>query len=63
VLVSAILYGCSHLWVHQFPNWRRAAVGTLLGVVFGAIYAQTGSVRAPMVTHAFVVATWRIFFK
>jgi membrane protease YdiL (CAAX protease family) len=63
VLVSAILYGSAHLWVHQFPNWRRAAVGTLLGVVFGILYAQTGSVRAPMVTHALVVATWRVFFK
>jgi membrane protease YdiL (CAAX protease family) len=63
VLVSAVLYGSAHLWVHQFPNWRRAAVGTFLGVVFGIIYAQTGSVRAPMVTHALVVATWRVFFK
>jgi len=63
VLVSAMLYGSAHLWVHQFPNWRRAAVGTLLGVVFGILYAQTGSVRAPMVTHALVVATWRVFFK
>jgi membrane protease YdiL (CAAX protease family) len=63
VLVSALLYGSAHLWVHQFPNWRRAAVGTLLGVVFGILYARTGSVRAPMVTHALVVATWRVFFK
>ncbi len=63
VLVSAVLYGSAHLWVHQFPNWRRATVGTFLGVVFGILYAQTGSVRAPMVTHALVVATWRVFFK
>jgi uncharacterized protein len=63
VVVSAVLFGSAHLWVHAFPNWRRAAVGTLLGLVCGAAYAQTGSVRAPMVTHAFVVVTWKVFFK
>jgi predicted Abi (CAAX) family protease len=58
-----MLYGSVHLWVHEFPNWRRAAVVTLLGLVCGIAYAQSGSVRAPMVTHAFVVATWKVFFK
>ena len=63
VSVSAILFGCAHLWFHQFPNWRRALVATVLGLACGAAYVQTGSVRAPMVTHAFVVTTWRLFFQ
>lgn len=63
VLVSAALYGSAHLWVHQFPNWRHAAVVAVLGIVLGSAYAQTDSVRTSMVTHAFVVATWRVFFK
>ena len=63
VLVSAALYGSAHLWVHQFPNWRHAGVVAVLGIVLGMAYAQTGSVRTPMVTHALVVATWRVFFK
>jgi membrane protease YdiL (CAAX protease family) len=63
VAVSAVFYGSAHLWFHEFPNWRRATVGALLGVICGTAYAQTGSVRTPMVTHAFVVATWRVFFK
>jgi predicted Abi (CAAX) family protease len=37
-------------------------VATLLGLACGAAYLRSGSVRAPMVTHAFVVTTWRIFF-
>lgn len=63
VVVSALLYGSVHLWFHDFPNWRRALVTTLLGLACGAAYLRSGSVRAPMVTHAFIVTTWRIFFR
>jgi membrane protease YdiL (CAAX protease family) len=63
VCVSALLFGLVHLWFHQFPNWRRALVATLLGIACGIAYLRSGSVRAPMVTHAFVVATWRVFFE
>jgi membrane protease YdiL (CAAX protease family) len=63
VVVSALLYGSSHLWFQGFPNWRRALVATLLGLACGAAYLRSGGVRAPMVTHAFVVTTWRIFFR
>ncbi len=63
IVVSALLYGSVHLWFHEFPNWRRALVTTLLGLACGAAYLRSGSVRAPMVTHAFVVTTWRIFFR
>lgn len=61
--VSAVLFGSVHLWFHHFPDWRRALTTTLLGVACGIAYLRSGSVRAPMVTHAFVVATWRVFFK
>lgn len=63
ILVSALLFGSAHLWFHRFPDWRRAIVATILGIACGIAYLRTGSVRAPMVTHAFVVATWRVFFK
>lgn len=61
--ISAVLFGSVHLAFRQFPDWRRALTATLLGVAVGIVYARTGSVRAPMVTHAFVVATWRVFFR
>jgi membrane protease YdiL (CAAX protease family) len=63
ILVSAILFGSAHLWVHTFPNWRHAAVAALLGVACGIAYWWAGSVRASMVTHAFVVVTWKLFFR
>lgn len=63
VLVSALVFGSAHLWFHRFPDWRRALVAGVLGVACGLAYLRTGSVRAPMVTHAFVVATWRVFFR
>ena len=60
--VSAVLFGCSHLWVHAFPNWPHAVVVALLGLICGIAYWKAGSVRASMVTHAFVVVSWRLFF-
>jgi membrane protease YdiL (CAAX protease family) len=63
IAVSAVLYGCAHLWFHAFPNWQHTVVTTLLGVALGIVYFRAGSVRASMVTHALVVTTWRIFFK
>lgn len=63
VLVSAILFGAVHLWFRAFPNWRHALVVTLLGIACGVAYLRTGSVRAPMVTHACVIVTWRVLFR
>ncbi len=63
ILISALLYGSAHLWFGHYPNWQRALTASALGLIFGWIYTQTNSVRAPMVTHALVVMTWRMFFK
>jgi membrane protease YdiL (CAAX protease family) len=63
IAVSALLFGAAHLWFHSFPDWRRAVTASVLGIACGVAYWQSGSVRAPMVTHAFVVATWRMFFR
>jgi membrane protease YdiL (CAAX protease family) len=62
VVISSIVFGCAHLWVRQFPDWRRAVVAGVLGIACGYAYAQTGSVRASMVTHACAVVTWRMLF-
>ena len=63
VLLSSLLFGSVHLWFHQFPNWRAAIVAAILGIGCGFAYAQTGSIRASMVTHAFAVATLKTFFR
>jgi len=63
ILVSAVLYGCSHLWYRHFPNWQDALVTTVLGVACGMAYASTGSVRASMVTHALTVVAARVLFR
>jgi len=61
VLASAV-FGMAHLWFRGFPNWRWALIATVLGLVCGHARNQTGSIRAGVVTHALVVATWRAFF-
>ena len=63
VMISAVVFGSAHLWFRDFPDWRGAIVAGLLGIFCGWAYAQTGSVRVPMVTHTLVVTTWRLFFK
>ncbi len=63
VLISAALYGSAHLGFRHFPDWRQSVVAGVLGIALGLVYYQTNSVRASMVTHSLVVATWRVFFK
>lgn len=62
LLVASAVFGLAHLPFRGFPNWRWVAVATVLGVSCGIAYWRSGSVRASMVTHALVVATWRGFF-
>ena len=63
ILLSAVIFGTAHLWFHEFPNWRRTCTAGVLGLACGTASWRSGSVRAPMVTHALVVTTWRVFFK
>ncbi len=63
IVVSAILFGSAHMWFRHFPNWNHALLATVLGLGCGMAYAHNGSVRSSMVTHAFVVTTWRVLFR
>jgi membrane protease YdiL (CAAX protease family) len=63
IVISSIVFGCAHLWFRRFPDWRQAVLAAVLGVGCGVAYARTGSVRAPMVTHACAVVTWRMLFR
>jgi len=60
--MTAAVFGLAHLWFRGFPNWKWALIATLLGLVCGHARNQTGGIRAGVVTHALVVATWRAFF-
>ena len=61
--VASVLFGLAHVnFRHNFPNWRFAIVGGVSGVFYGLAFLKVRSVRAAMVTHALVVATWRLFF-
>lgn len=62
LIAASILFGGVHLWFRHFPNWRWVCVATALGLFCGIAYWRAGSMRASMVTHALVVATWRTFF-
>jgi hypothetical protein len=62
IMITSGIFGLSHLiYPGVFPNWKMAAVATIHGIACGHAYTQAGSVRAPMVTHALVVTTWRVF--
>jgi hypothetical protein len=61
LLIASLLFGLSHLG-RGFPNWRYAAVTTLLGWFCGRAYAQRQSVVAASVTHALAVLARRYLF-
>jgi membrane protease YdiL (CAAX protease family) len=63
VIASGVLFGAAHLWAADFPNWRFAIVATIAHAFFTVAYIRTGSVRASMVAHAFIVTTWRMVFR
>jgi len=60
--LASLVYGAAHLPFRAFPNWRIAAVTTVLGLFCGLAYQKTASIRASMVTHALVVTLWRTMF-
>jgi membrane protease YdiL (CAAX protease family) len=62
LLLTSVVFGLAHLWFRGFPNWRWVPVAAVLGWVCGRARNQAGSIRASVVTHALVVATWRAFF-
>jgi membrane protease YdiL (CAAX protease family) len=59
LMITAVIFGLVHLPFREFPNWRVAVVAAIAGWFYGRAYQQAGSIRAPMVTHALVVTTWR----
>ena len=60
--ITSAIFGLLHLWLGVFPNWKWALVAGLLGWFCGRARNQAGSIRASMITHALVAATWRAFF-
>ncbi len=62
LVAASALFGLLHLPFRHFPNWKFAVLATLAGLFYGWAYMRAGSIRAAMVTHAFVVTTWRVFF-
>jgi len=60
---ASVAFGLVHLPFREFPNWKHVIIATVLGIFCGLGFQKTGSIRAPMVTHALVVAAWRMFFR
>ncbi len=62
LVTASVIFGLSHLPFRHFPNWKFALLAALAGIFYGWAYLRAGSIRASMVTHAFVVTTWKMFF-
>lgn len=59
LLLTSAAFGLIHYW---FRGWSWVPLAALLGLFCGIARNQSGSIRAGVVTHALVVATWRAFF-
>jgi membrane protease YdiL (CAAX protease family) len=62
LVLTSLAFGVAHLWFRGFPNWRWALIAVALGWFCGRARNQAGNIRAGMVTHALVIATWMGFF-
>jgi membrane protease YdiL (CAAX protease family) len=60
LILASVLFGIAHLPYR--PNWRFAALASVLGLFCGLAYIKARSMRASMVTHALVVTTFRLLF-
>jgi membrane protease YdiL (CAAX protease family) len=56
--LTSILFGLVHFW---FRGWPWVPIAAVMGWFCGRARNQAGSIRAGVVTHALVVATWRAF--
>jgi membrane protease YdiL (CAAX protease family) len=63
IAVASVVFGALHLPFGTFPNWRFAILAAVAGVFYGAAFAKTRGIRAPMVMHALVVTTWQLLFN
>jgi uncharacterized protein len=58
LIITSILFGLVHYW---FRGWRWVPIAAVMGLFCGRARNQARSIRAGVVTHALVVATWRAF--
>jgi membrane protease YdiL (CAAX protease family) len=62
-LCTACAFGLVHIGFRgQFPNWKWVLLAGILGFFCGRARNRANSIKAGMVTHALVFATWRGFF-
>jgi hypothetical protein len=63
-IATALAFGLAHIsFGGRFPNWRWVLLASVLGLFCGRARNQACSIKAGMVTHALVFATWRGFFS
>ncbi len=63
LIITSIAFGAVHLPFREFPNWEFAALAAIAGYFYGRAFLAGNGIRAAMVTHALVVATWRTLFR
>ena len=63
VVITSLLFGALHLPFGGFPNWRFATLAAVAGLFYGTAFAQSRTIRVPMVMHALVVTVWQLFFN
>lgn len=62
LIVTSLAFGAVHLPFREFPNWQFALMAAVAGWFYGRAFLQGNGIRAAMVSHALVVATWRTLF-
>ena len=62
LLISAVVFGASHLHHAPVPNWRYAILATLAGLFYGYTFRNRQRLSASALTHALVDTAWHFWF-
>lgn len=63
VVISSLLFGATHLWFREFPNYGFAVLVSIAGASYALAYITGRGVRASTASHALLVTLWKVFFS
>jgi len=62
LLVTAVVFGFSHLNNHPLFDWRYVTIASVAGIAYGIVYNRTGKVTAAAITHSLIDVVRGLFF-
>ena len=63
LIVTAIIFGFSHIRQTHFPNWKYVLLASIAGFFYGRAWMKTKSLVPGALMHALVDISWHVLFR